>query len=252
MTGPSPSSAALVRGGSTTVRHEAAIGPRTMPDKTAVDTIFVGRDRACNRRVQQMCGHSFIDPPSIGLEPMAPFRTALHARFRLGTSLCPPLVRGQWRVARSRTRSAWSAAGSLCRGRGSGATPSSTMSHVAPLVRATMANARGPLRRLGEVAPPPGDARPDDLGGVRGGAAAPGAPCGAVRPLPGRQLHSNLPRGGFHAVPASVSKTCLVRFDSEEDQERPQWGVSPTNRYSVDARVTPKACLRHDRPGRRG
>ena len=32
---------------------------------------------------------------------------------------------------------------------------------------------------------------------------------------------------GFHAVPASVSKTCLVRFDS--------------NRYSVDARVVGNA-----------
>ena len=32
-----------------------------------------------------------------------------------------------------------------------------------------------------------------------------------------------LPRGGFHAVPAAVSKTCLIRFDN--------------NRYSVDARA---------------
>ncbi len=40
--------------------------------KTAVDTIFVGRDRAYNRRFQQMCGHCLVDPPSIGLEPMAP------------------------------------------------------------------------------------------------------------------------------------------------------------------------------------
>jgi hypothetical protein len=24
--------------------------------KTAVDTIFVGKDRACNRRFQQICG----------------------------------------------------------------------------------------------------------------------------------------------------------------------------------------------------
>lgn len=74
--------------------------------KTAVDTILVGKDRVYNRRFQQMCGHYLVDPPSIGLEPMAPFWTALHACIGVGTSLCPPLVRGQWRVARSRTRSA--------------------------------------------------------------------------------------------------------------------------------------------------
>ena len=53
--------------------------------KTAVDTIFVGKDRAYNRvrqcpsdhwrsigSLQQMCGHYLVEPPSIGLEPMAP------------------------------------------------------------------------------------------------------------------------------------------------------------------------------------
>ena len=55
-----------------------------MDAKTAVNTIFVGRDRACNRRFQQMCGHYLVDPPSIGLEPVAPFRTALHPRLGLG------------------------------------------------------------------------------------------------------------------------------------------------------------------------
>ena len=50
-------------------------------------------------------------------------------------------------------------------------------------------------------------------------------------------VHYVGPVDGFHAVPAAVSKTCLVRFDK--------------NRYSVDGRVMPKACLRHDRsPGR--
>jgi len=55
-----------------------------MPDKTAVDTILVGRDRAYNRirqclsdhwrsigSFQQMCGHYLVEPPSIVLEPMA-------------------------------------------------------------------------------------------------------------------------------------------------------------------------------------
>jgi hypothetical protein len=36
-----------------------------MADKTAVDTIFVGKDRAYNRRFQQMCGHYLVEPPSI-------------------------------------------------------------------------------------------------------------------------------------------------------------------------------------------
>lgn len=40
--------------------------------KTAAETIFVGRERAYNRRFQQICGHYLVDPPSIGLEPMAP------------------------------------------------------------------------------------------------------------------------------------------------------------------------------------
>ena len=39
--------------------------------KTAVDTIFVGKDRAHNRRFQQMCGHYLVEPPSIVLGPMA-------------------------------------------------------------------------------------------------------------------------------------------------------------------------------------
>jgi hypothetical protein len=40
--------------------------------KTAVDTIFVGRDRADNRRFQQMCSHYLIEPvactPAAGWE----------------------------------------------------------------------------------------------------------------------------------------------------------------------------------------
>ena len=42
----------------------------------------------------------------------------------------------------------------------------------------------------------------DDLGGVRGGATK-------TRPYAGRF-------DGFHAVPASISKTCLVRFDNNK------------------------------------
>ena len=38
---------------------------------------------------------------------------------------------------------------------------------------------------------------------------------------------------GFHSVPASVSKTCTVRFDSDEDQELIRGINSLRNRYSV-------------------
>jgi transposase len=31
--------------------------------KTAVDTIFVGKERAYNRRFQQMCSHYLVEPP---------------------------------------------------------------------------------------------------------------------------------------------------------------------------------------------
>ncbi len=43
------------------------------------------------------------------------------------------------------------------------------------------------------------------------------------------------PFDGFHAVTASVSKTCLVRFDSDEDQESIRWIDSLRNKYSVSA-----------------
>jgi hypothetical protein len=40
-----------------------AIGSRTNGRaKTAVETIFVGKNRAYNRRFQQMCGHYLVDP----------------------------------------------------------------------------------------------------------------------------------------------------------------------------------------------
>ena len=43
-------------------RPLSAIGPRTMGAKTAVDAIFVGRERAYNRRFQQMCSHYLVEP----------------------------------------------------------------------------------------------------------------------------------------------------------------------------------------------
>ena len=40
--------------------------------KTAVEAIFAGKERQYNRRFVQMCSHYLVQPPSIGLEPMAP------------------------------------------------------------------------------------------------------------------------------------------------------------------------------------
>ena len=39
--------------------------------KTAVEAVFSGKERHYNRRFLQMCSHFLVDPPSIGLEPMA-------------------------------------------------------------------------------------------------------------------------------------------------------------------------------------
>ena len=40
---------------------------------------------------------------------------------------------------------------------------------------------------------------------------------------------------GFVDERKRVSPTCLISFEREEDQETPQWGVSPTQGYSVPA-----------------
>ena len=67
-----------------------------------------------------------------------------------------------------------------------------------------------PMRRLRQGAPASRAGRPDDLGGVRGGAAAAGADHAA-------------PSTASTRSQASVSKTCLVRFDN--------------NKYSVASRA---------------
>jgi transposase len=75
--------------------------------KTAVETVFIGKDRQFNRRFLRMCGHYLIEPtagtPAAGWEK--------------GQSL-PPRKRG------SRTRSGWCASASLRRGFGWRATRS--------------------------------------------------------------------------------------------------------------------------------
>jgi hypothetical protein len=140
--------------------------------KTAVDTIFVGKDRAYNRRFQQMCGHYLVDPVAyagIGLGE--------RASGEPGGRAPPALLRSAAEVQE------------LCR---------------------TQCLAPGPLHRLGQGPSASGDPGQDDLGGVRERSAP------SLVPYAG-------PFDGFHAVPASVSKTCLVRFDK--------------NRYSVEARA---------------
>ena len=86
--------------------------------KTAVDTVFVGKERAYNRRFLQMCSHYLVDPPSIGLEPMAPRWAALHPGRRVGLRQWAPPVQARWRRARSRTRWAPPASGCSCHGCG--------------------------------------------------------------------------------------------------------------------------------------
>jgi hypothetical protein len=51
--------------------------------KTAVDTVFVGKDRAYNRRFLQMCGHYLVEP--VACTPGAgPPRSADRGRFADG------------------------------------------------------------------------------------------------------------------------------------------------------------------------
>jgi hypothetical protein len=44
--------------------------------KTAVETVFIGKDRAFNRRFLQMCGHYLVEPtactPASGWGPARP------------------------------------------------------------------------------------------------------------------------------------------------------------------------------------
>ena len=40
--------------------------------KTVVDAVFAGKERQFNRRFLALASHYLFEPPSIGLEPMAP------------------------------------------------------------------------------------------------------------------------------------------------------------------------------------
>ena len=138
--------------------------------KTAVETVFVGKDRLYNRRFLQMCGHYLVEPtactPASGWEKG-------QVENQVG------LVRERFFTPRLRTRSydelnAWLLDKCVAYAK----------AHKHPEI---------PDRTIWQAFE---DERQ------------------RLVPVPGRF-------DGFHAVPASVSKTCLVRFDN--------------NRYSVAA-----------------
>ena len=143
--------------------------------KTAVDTIFVGKDRAYNRRFLQMCGHYLVDP--VACTPASGWEKG-QVENQVG------VLRRRFFVPRPKFKSytdlnCW--------------LEDRCVAHA-------KANKHPDLKdqTIWEVFE---------------------AERGSLVPYVGRF-------DGFHSVPASVSKTCLVRFDN--------------NRYSVDARAVGK------------
>jgi transposase len=138
--------------------------------KTAVDAIFVGRERAYNRRFLQMCSHYLVDP--VACTPASGWEKG-QVENQVG------VVRERFFTPRLRVKSyeelnAW------------------LLDHCVAYARAH----RHPELREQTIWSVFEAERP------------------SLVPYGGRF-------DGFHAVPASVSKTCLVRFDN--------------NRYSVSA-----------------
>lgn len=138
--------------------------------KTAVDAIFVGRERAYNRRFLQMCSHYLVDP--VACTPASGWEKG-QVENQVG------LVRERFFTPRVRVKSydelnAWLLDQCVAYAR----------AHRHPEVRGQT------VWEMFEAERP------------------------SLVPYGGRF-------DGFHAVPASVSKTCLVRFDN--------------NRYSVSA-----------------
>jgi transposase len=133
--------------------------------KTAVETIFVGKDRAFNRRFQQMCSHYLVDP--VACTPAAGWEKG-QVENQVG------MVRERFFTPRLRVKSyeelnAW------------------LMEQCIAYARAH----RHPELRDQTVWEAFEAERP------------------SLVPYAGRF-------DGFHAVPASVSKTCLVRFDNNK------------------------------------
>ncbi len=140
--------------------------------KTAVDKIFAGKDRAYNRRFQQMCGHYLVDP--VACTPASGWEKG-QVENQVG------VMRRRFFVPRPKFKSyaelnAWLEDRGLAWAK----------AHPHPEMRD---------KTIWEVFE---------------------TERSSLVPYAG-------PFDGFHAVPAAVSKTCLVRFDK--------------NRYSVDARA---------------
>jgi transposase len=133
--------------------------------KTAVDTIFVGKERAYNRRFQQMCSHFLVEP--VACTPAAGWEKG-QVEKQVGT------VRGRFFIPRLRAKSldelnAWLLDKCLAYAKG----------HAHPEFKEQTVWQVFETERSSLV------------------------------PYAGRF-------DGFHGVPASVSKTCLVRFDNNQ------------------------------------
>jgi transposase len=133
--------------------------------KTAVETIFVGRERAYNRRFQQMCAHYLVDP--IACTPASGWEKG-QVENQVG------LVRERFFTPRLRVKSydelnAW------------------LLDQVVAYAKAH----KNPEFKEQTIWETFETERP------------------SLVPYAG-------PFDGFHAVPASVSKTCLVRFDNNK------------------------------------
>jgi transposase len=140
--------------------------------KTAVETVFIGKDRKFNRRFAQMCGHYLVEP--IACTPAAGWEKG-QVENQVG------VVRERFFSPRLRVKSyeelnAWlfDQAIAYAKAHQHPERPESTIWQMFEAERAHLVEYRGRF-------------------------------------------------DGFHAVPASVSKTCLVRFD--------------TNKYSVASRA---------------
>ena len=147
-----------------------------MDAKTAVKTIFVGRERACNRRFQQMCGHYLVDP--VACTPASGWEKG-QVETQVG------VVRRRFFVPRPRFKglaelNAWLRDRCLAWAK----------SHPHPKLR------EWSTWDVFEAERP------------------------SLVPYAG-------PFDGYHAVPASVSKTCLVRFDSEEVPQKVRGDLLP-------------------------
>jgi transposase len=138
--------------------------------KTAVETIFVGKERAYNRRFQQMCGHYLVDP--VACTPASGWEKG-QVENQVG------VVRERFFTPRLRVKSYDELNGWLL-----DQCVAYAKAHPHPELKE---------RTVWQVFE---EERP------------------SLVPYGGRF-------DGFHAVPASVSKTCLVRFDN--------------NKYSVQA-----------------